>query len=101
DVYSVSATLYYLLTGKAPFEGDDAAATLARTVTDPLTPMRAHRPELPRTLDEVVRRGLARPRSQRWQSLDELRRALLPFVPGPPSLGGLGWRFGARAVGRL
>src|SRR5207244_797146 len=35
DVYSVSATLYYLLVGRAPFEGGDAASTLARIVSDP------------------------------------------------------------------
>jgi hypothetical protein len=95
DVYSVSATLYFLLTGRAPFEADDPATALARALTDPLTPMRALRPELPRTLDEVVRRGLARSRSRRWQSLEELRLALLPFVPGPHTLGEVGWRCGA------
>src|SRR6516165_7062087 len=39
DVYSAAATLYFLLTGRAPFESGDAAATLARTLSDPLTPM--------------------------------------------------------------
>jgi tRNA A-37 threonylcarbamoyl transferase component Bud32 len=95
DVYSVSATLYYLLTGRAPFQADDPATALARAVSDPLTPMRHFRPELPRTLDAVVARGLARSRSRRWQGLEELRLALLPFVPGPHSLGEVGWRVGA------
>jgi hypothetical protein len=97
DVYSVCATLYYLLTGKAPFQdGDtDAAATLARTVTDPLTPMRRHRPDLPSTLDEVVLRGLARSRRQRWQNLEELRLALLPFVTETHAVGEVGWRISA------
>src|SRR5262249_47802583 len=35
DVYSVSATLYYVLTGRAPFQGGDAAATLARIASEP------------------------------------------------------------------
>jgi eukaryotic-like serine/threonine-protein kinase len=92
DVYSACATLYFLLTGRAPFEGGDPAETLARTLTDPLTPMRAFRPDVPRTLDEVVLRGLARNRSRRWQSLEELRLALVPFVTAPHSLAELGWR---------
>ncbi|HQR44299.1 MAG TPA: serine/threonine-protein kinase, partial [Gemmatales bacterium] len=33
DVYSVSATLYFLLTGQAPFEGGDNTATIARIVS--------------------------------------------------------------------
>jgi tRNA A-37 threonylcarbamoyl transferase component Bud32 len=96
DVYSVAATLYFLLTGRAPFQaGDDAAATLARTMTDPLTPMRKRRPDLPTTLDAVVLRGLARERGKRWRNLEEFRVALLPFVPGRHSLGEVGWRVGA------
>ena len=98
DVYSVAATLYFLLTGKAPFETDDPAATLARTLSDPLTPMRELRPDLPRTLDGVVLRGLARPRERRWQGLEGLRLALLPFVPGTHALGEIGWRFVAYLV---
>src|SRR5262249_40090987 len=70
----------------------DAAATLARTVTDPLTPMRKHRRDLPGTLDEVVLRGLARSRRQRWQNLEELRLALLPFVAQTHAVGEIGWR---------
>jgi hypothetical protein len=97
DVYSACATLYYLLTGRAPFQGDDndAAATLARTVTEPLTPMRKHRPEVPGTLDDIVLRGLARSRRQRWQSLEELRLALVPFVAETHSVGEIGWRVSA------
>lgn len=98
DVYSVSATLYFLLTGRAPFEGGDAASTLARTVTDPLTPMRRYRPDLPASLDEVVLHGLARSRARRWQSLEDLRLALLPFVPGTHTLGDLGARCAAYTI---
>ncbi len=98
DVYSVAATLYFLLTGRAPFETDDPAATLARTMSDPLTPMCQLRPDLPRTLDEVVGRGLARPRDRRWPDLEALRLALLPFVPGPHAVGEIGWRFAAYLV---
>ncbi|MFQ3650375.1 MAG: protein kinase, partial [Gemmataceae bacterium] len=95
DVYSVCATLYHLLTGRAPFEDSDPAAALARTVSDPLMPMRTYRPDLPATLDEIVLKGLARNRKQRWQSLEELRLALLPFVEGQHSLAQLGARSAA------
>jgi tRNA A-37 threonylcarbamoyl transferase component Bud32 len=95
DVYSVAATLYFLLTGRAPFQADDPAAALARTMTDPLTSMRKLRPEIPTTLDAVVLRGLARERGKRWRNLEDFRVALLPFVPGRHSLAEVGWRVGA------
>jgi hypothetical protein len=95
DLYAVAATLYFLLTGRAPFQTGDAASTLARIVADPVPPLRTLRPELPAALDQVVLRGLERDRQKRWRNLDELREALLPFAPGRPSIGDLGLRFGA------
>jgi hypothetical protein len=93
DVYAVAATLYYLLTGQAPFAGGDAAATLARTVSEAAPPMRSMRPELDPALDTVVLRGLERERTRRWRSLAELNAALLPFLPALLPFATLGIRF--------
>src|SRR5262249_57395958 len=80
DVYSVAATLYCLLVGKAPQQSSDAAATIARIVADDPPPMRSVRPELPPGLDRVVLRGLERDRGRRWRDLEEFRTALLPYL---------------------
>jgi hypothetical protein len=101
DVYSVAATLYYLLTGRAPFQSGDAAVTLARIAADPAPPMRSIRPDLPADLDQVVLRGLDRDRQRRWRSLEEMRQALLPFAPGQLTAGGLGLRFAALVLDYL
>jgi hypothetical protein len=98
DVYSTAATLYFLLTGRAPFEGGDPAATLARIVSDPAPSLRTLHPDLDAQLDQVVLRGLERDRGRRWRDLAEFRAALAEFLPGRLSVGGLGIRFGAFAV---
>jgi hypothetical protein len=95
DVYSVAATLYYLLTGRAPHQGGDAVATLARVVSTEPPPPRALRPELPRALERAVVRGLARDRRRRYRDLGEFRSALLTFVPAAPTIGGVNLRFAA------
>jgi hypothetical protein len=95
DVYSLAATLYFLLTGRAPFEGADAVATLARIVSDPVPPLRTLRPELPVSLDRAVLRGLERDRHRRWRDLDAFREALLPFLPGRQDAAGPGVRLAA------
>jgi hypothetical protein len=96
DVYAVAATLYFLLTGKPPFHpSDNLAAVAARKASEPAPPMRSLRPELPAALDHVVLRGLERDRERRWRNLDELRTALLPFVPGHLSIGAMGMRLAA------
>jgi len=87
DVYSVAATLYYLLTGQPPFPGVDMAATLARIVSDPPPSMRTLRPDIPLAVDHVVLKGLERDRQQRFQDLQELRAALVALLPKSASRG--------------
>lgn len=82
DVYSVAATLYFLLTGKAPFEGGDNTATIARIVSENPQSILAYRTDVPVELDRVILRGLERDRENRYVSLQEFRQALLQFQPG-------------------
>jgi hypothetical protein len=98
DVYSLAATLYFLLAGKAPFEGGDALAVMAQVVSDPPPPLRDQRPDAPPGLERVLLRGLERDRDRRPQSLEEFRTALLPFAPQRASPGTPGWRFAAHLL---
>jgi hypothetical protein len=93
DVYSLAATLYFLLTGRAPHQTGDAAATIARIVADPAPSLRTVRPDLPKALDRAVLRGLERDRKRRYRNLDEFRRALVRFLLAQPSIGDTGVRF--------
>jgi hypothetical protein len=101
DLYAVAATLYFLLTGRAPFQTGDAASTLARIVADPAPHLRTVRKEIPAALDQVVLRGLERDRQKRWRNLDEFREALLPFAPGQLTFVGVGLRFAAYLLDSL
>ena len=51
DVYSVAATLYYLLAGHPPVQAKDAAEALARIASEPAPPLRGHCPDIPRALE--------------------------------------------------
>jgi len=98
DIYSVAATLYFLLAGQAPFQGKDAAATLARTVSEAPPPLHRLRPDVSPALERIIRRGLERSPERRWRSLADLRAALLRFVPSSLSIGGMGLRAGAIVI---
>ncbi len=94
DVYSVAATLYYLLAGGPPHQASEATQALAKIVSEEAPPVRSVRPEVWTALEQVVMRGLDRDRKRRYRDLEEFREALAPFLPGRVVLG----RFGLRAA---
>lgn len=81
DVYSACATLYYLLTGKAPHQHTSLTGALAKAISEPPALIRAQRPGVPASLERVVLRGLERDRTRRYQTIADLRDALRDQLP--------------------
>ena len=81
DVYAVCGTLYFLLTGRAPYQSESLTAALAKAVSEPPPPIRPRRTDVPVELERAVLRGLERDRDRRWQSLEELGDALRELLP--------------------
>lgn len=77
DVYSLGCVLYYLLTGKAPFPYSQAVKVIVAHVSEGVVAPREHRPELPIELEEIVLRCLEKDPEDRFQTIADLRRALL------------------------
>jgi hypothetical protein len=98
DVYSAAATLFFMLTGRAPHESKDPAAVIARIVADDPPAVSSVRPGLSPALDEVLRRALARDRDRRYRNLSEFRDALLLFLPDQLTAGSQAMRFGAMMI---
>ncbi len=80
DIYSLSATLYFLLAGRAPFESPNAAQVIAKIASSDPPPLKDNGVEVPAMLEAVVLRGLARDRNKRYESFQKMRAALLPLM---------------------
>jgi serine/threonine protein kinase len=81
DVYSVAATLFFLLTGRAPHQEVSVTASLAKAVSEEAPPARRFNPQVPRELDRLIARGLAKDRDRRFATLDEFGDALRQLLP--------------------
>ncbi|MHC4803493.1 MAG: protein kinase domain-containing protein [Planctomycetota bacterium] len=84
DIYSVGATLFTLLTDRAPFEGDNAVQVVANAVNQEPPPLSEFREGVPPGLQRVVTRCLAKEPDGRYGDYPALRNALLPFSSREP-----------------
>jgi len=80
DIYSLGVVLFEALTGRPPFSAASAAAVLDMQQHHAPPDLRSIRREVPKPLSEAVMKALTKSREERWQTADEMRRALLPYV---------------------
>ncbi len=83
DVYAVGAMLYHMVTGKKPFEAEDATATLTLVITEEATRPRAINDAIPEGLEVVIQRAMAKDIKERYASMQELDAALAPWDVAP------------------
>ena len=89
DVYALGGTLYYILTGKVPFEGSNPTEKLLKHCTEPPPSLLAQRMDAPPPLEQIIHWCMAKPPEGRPQTPLQLALALQPFCPvAPPGYGG-------------
>ncbi|MFO1507763.1 MAG: tetratricopeptide repeat protein [Lysobacterales bacterium] len=84
DIWGLGAVLYEMLTGRPPFAGDGARATLEMVATRRVTPPRQLRVDLPRDLEAILRRCLAIVPGKRYATARGLADDLGRFLEHRP-----------------
>jgi len=94
DIYSLGVVMYQCLTNELPFRGDTEWSTMLKITTEAPTPPRGIRTDIPKAIEAIVLRCMAKNAAERYQNCDELLAALtrgegessktaMPIMPTP------------------
>ena len=90
DVYSLGCTLFYLLTGQAPYDGDTMTKKILAHREEPIPSLRDACPDVPESLDTIYQTMLLKDPADRQASMAEVIEQLTAcdVTPqsGPPPL---------------
>jgi serine/threonine-protein kinase len=80
DIYSLGCIFYQMLTGRRSFDEPTREQMIKRRLTERAPHARDLVPELPKTLDLIVARMLARAPQDRYATVAEVRDLLIPAI---------------------
>jgi serine/threonine protein kinase len=104
DIYSLGATLYFLLTGRTVYTGKSAEEVLTKHLVGTWVSPRKYNPAISRATVNLIRKMMAKSRERRFQSMEEVCAAVRAitrpryFVRILAALGGAGALFFAGVV---
>ncbi len=85
DIYSLGVVLYEMLTGRHPFETDTLSRLVYKVLNDDQPSLATVRPELPTSLQAIVKRAMHKNPARRYQTAVEMAEALAAAFAQPQS----------------
>lgn len=72
DIYSLGITLFEMLTGRVPFNGETTVAIAIKHIQEPMPSPRDFVPEIPLSIEQIVLKSTQKSPDKRYQSMVEL-----------------------------
>jgi serine/threonine-protein kinase len=84
DIYSLGATMYHLVTGKPPFDGETPSAVMHKHLKQPLVPADHVNTSLSAGVGEIIDIAMAKDRDERYHGMEEMLEDLELVRQGQP-----------------
>jgi len=82
DVYSLGVVLYEMVAARPPFTGDNPVSIAYQHVREEPVPPSEHNPDIPPAFEAIVAKAMAKNRTNRYDSAEDLRADLVRFTQG-------------------
>jgi serine/threonine protein kinase len=86
DIYSLGATMYHLVTGRPPFEGDSPTAVMHKHLKSPLKPPDHINTALSAGVGEIIEVSMAKNRDERYARTEDMLEDLRAVAAGNPPM---------------
>lgn len=84
DIYSLGAVLYWLITGRPPFQAESRLEVILQTLDHTPESVRVYRPDADRDLNLICQKALQKSPRDRYGSVTELANDLQAWLDGDP-----------------
>ncbi len=83
DIYSLGVTMYEMLTGRVPFDGDSTVEVALKHLQEEIISPREYLPDLPRAIEQIILKCTQKSPDRRYQNMSQLIRDLKESLVNP------------------